>query len=46
MSAHVAEGNGYSNFEELNTYIRTLMTGQNVLETETVTLMQTECFTG
>ena len=42
MSAHVAEGNGYSNFEEMNTYIRTLMTGQNVLEPATVTLMQTD----
>jgi len=46
MSAHVAEGNGYSNFEEMNTYIRTLMTGQNVLEPATVTLMQTDVSPG
>jgi D-alanyl-D-alanine carboxypeptidase len=42
MSAHVAEGNGYANFTELNTYVRTLMKAQNVLEAETVTLMQTD----
>ncbi len=46
MSAHVAEGNGYSNFEEMNTYIRTLMKGQNVLEPTTVTLMQTDASPG
>lgn len=46
MSAHVAEGNGYSNFEEMNTYIRTLMKGQNVLEPATVTLMQTDTSPG
>ncbi len=46
MSAHVAEGNGYSNYEEMNTYIRTLMKGQNVLEPETVTLMQTDTSPG
>ncbi|MCK4817600.1 beta-lactamase family protein [bacterium] len=42
ISSHVAEGNGYGNFEDINTYIRTLMTGQNVLEPETITLMQTD----
>ncbi len=46
MSAHVAEGNGYGDFIELNTYIRTLMTGQNVLEPATVTLMQTDVSPG
>ena len=42
MSAHVAEGNGYSNFENLNQFIRTLMKGQNVLSSETIELMQTD----
>ncbi len=42
MSAHVAEGNGYSNFEDLNMYIRTVITGNNVLDQNTVTLMQTD----
>jgi len=42
MSAHVAEGNGYGNFEDLNKYVRTLMTGNNILNTSTVTLMQTD----
>jgi len=38
MSAHVAEGNGYANFVDLNKFVRTLMKGQNVLSPETVTL--------
>jgi len=42
MSAHVAEGNGYTNFEDLNQFVRTLMTGTNVLSAETITLMQTD----
>ena len=42
MSAHVAEGNGYGTFVELNRYVRTLMTGNNVLSTETIALMQTD----
>jgi len=42
MSAHVAEGNGYSNFESMNQFIRTLMKGENVLSSETVELMQTD----
>jgi len=42
MSAHVAEGNGYANFEDLNQFVRTLMTGTNALSTETITLMQTD----
>jgi len=42
MSAHMGEGNGWANFEELNQFIRTLMTGNNVLSAQTVTLMQTD----
>lgn len=42
MSAHVAEGNGYANFTDLNTYVRSLMKGQNVLDPATITLMQTD----
>ena len=42
MSAHVAEGNGYSNFQNLNQFVRTLMKGQNVLSAETIELMQTD----
>jgi len=42
MSAHVAEGNGYSNFENLNQFVRTLMLGQNVLQPATIELMQTD----
>lgn len=41
MSAHVAEGNGYANFTYLNTYVRSLMKGQNVLDAATINLMQT-----
>lgn len=40
MSAQVAEGNGYSTPALLNTFVRTLMKGQNVLTPETVKLMQ------
>lgn len=42
MSAHVGEGNGYSTMAALNTYVRSLMRGENVLNTHTVELMQTE----
>jgi D-alanyl-D-alanine carboxypeptidase len=42
MSAHVGEGNGYGTIAALNTYIRTLMKGQNVLSPITVKLMQTD----
>jgi D-alanyl-D-alanine carboxypeptidase len=42
MSAHVAEGNGYSNFENMNQFIRTLMKGENVLSAEAIELMQTD----
>jgi D-alanyl-D-alanine carboxypeptidase len=36
MSAQVAEGNGYSSPASLNTFVRTLMKGQNVLTSFTV----------
>ena len=42
MSAQVAEGNGYGTPASLNTFVRTLMKGQNVLTSETVKLMQTD----
>lgn len=42
MSAHVGEGNGYGTMAALNTYIRSLMRGQNVLKPQTVQLMQTD----
>ena len=42
MSAQVAEGNGYSTPATLNTYVRTLMKGENVLTPEMVRLMQTD----
>ncbi|GAB3224249.1 serine hydrolase domain-containing protein [Spirosoma arcticum] len=42
MSAQVAEGNGYGTPASLNTFVRTLMKGQNVLTPETVKLMQHE----
>ncbi|QJW89471.1 beta-lactamase family protein [Spirosoma taeanense] len=42
MSAQVGEGNGYGTMAALNTYIRSLMKGQNVLKPETVQIMQTD----
>jgi len=42
MSAHVAEGNGYGSIIDLNTYIRSLMKGENVLTPESVELMQND----
>jgi D-alanyl-D-alanine carboxypeptidase len=42
MSAHVGEGNGYSTMAGLNTYVRSLMRGENVLTPATVQLMQTD----
>ncbi len=42
MSAHVGEGNGYSTMAALNTYVRSLMRGENVLLPQTVKLMQTD----
>lgn len=41
MSAHPAEGNGYGTMKALNTYIRSLMRGENVLHDTTVQIMQT-----
>jgi D-alanyl-D-alanine carboxypeptidase len=46
MSAQVGEGNGYGTMESLNTYIRTLMKGQNVLNTATIQLMQKDISPG
>ncbi len=45
MSAQVAEGNGYSTMKNLNTYIRTLLKGENILSTESVELMKTSTST-
>lgn len=42
MSAHVAEGNGFSTPSELNKYVRSVMKGQNVLTSATVQTMQTD----
>ncbi|MEX6689854.1 serine hydrolase domain-containing protein [Danxiaibacter flavus] len=42
MSAQVGEGNGYGTMNALNTYIRSLMKGKNVLKPATVQLMQTD----
>ena len=42
MSAQVAEGNGYGTMNALNTYIRSLMRGENVLQPATVQLMQAD----
>jgi len=39
MSAHVAEGNGYGNFIDLNRFVRTLFSGVNVLHPNTVNTM-------
>lgn len=40
MSAHVGEGNGIGTMAELNKYIRTLMKGENVLNTKSIELMK------
>ncbi|NQU35902.1 MAG: beta-lactamase family protein [Bacteroidetes bacterium] len=40
MSAQVAEGNGYTTMSNLNTYIRTLMKGENVLSVASVEMMK------
>ncbi|QIP17314.1 beta-lactamase family protein [Spirosoma aureum] len=45
MSAHVGEGNGYGTMAALNTYVRSLMRGENVLQSQTVKLLQTEVST-
>ena len=45
MSAQVAEGNGYSTMRNLNTYIRSLLKGENILTTSSVELMKTSVST-
>ncbi len=40
MSAFPANGNGVGTMSQLNTYVRTLMRGENVLTPESVSLMQ------
>jgi D-alanyl-D-alanine carboxypeptidase len=40
MSAQVAEGNGYTTMKNLNTYIRTLMKGENVLSMASIEMMK------
>jgi D-alanyl-D-alanine carboxypeptidase len=42
MSAQIGEGNGYGTMDALNTYIRSLMRGENTLKPSTVQLMQTD----
>jgi D-alanyl-D-alanine carboxypeptidase len=42
MSAHVGEGNGYGNFIDLNTFVRTLFTGKNVLNSSTLAMMTSD----
>lgn len=42
MSGHVGEGNGYGTMATLNTYVRSLMRGENALQPQTVKLMQTD----
>ncbi|MBM4158810.1 MAG: beta-lactamase family protein [Ignavibacteria bacterium] len=46
MSAHVAEGNGYGNFIELDKYISSLMKGENVLSKSSIDLMKSELSPG
>ncbi len=42
MTAQLGEGNGYGTMNALNTYIRSLMKGNNALKPSTVQLMQTD----
>lgn len=42
LSGYVAEGNGLATMEQLNTFVRTLMRGENVLGPESVALMQND----
>jgi D-alanyl-D-alanine carboxypeptidase len=42
ITAQIGEGNGYGTMNALNTYIRTLMRGENALTSATVKLMQTD----
>jgi D-alanyl-D-alanine carboxypeptidase len=46
VSHHIAEGNGIGTMKGLNTYIRTLMKGENVLSNEMVDLMQNSAVAG
>ncbi|HMQ69201.1 MAG TPA: serine hydrolase domain-containing protein, partial [Ignavibacteria bacterium] len=40
VSAHVGEGNGYATFTELDRYVRSMMKGENVLNAQSIKLMQ------
>jgi len=42
ITAQIGEGNGYGTMNAVNTYIRSLMRGENVLKPSTVKLMQTD----
>lgn len=42
LSGYVANGNGLGTMRQLNTYVRTLMRGENVLTPESVALMQND----
>jgi D-alanyl-D-alanine carboxypeptidase len=46
MSANVSEGNSYGTMRMLNQYIRSLMTGSNILTPASVNLMQTDISPG
>ncbi|MFA7362112.1 MAG: serine hydrolase domain-containing protein [Candidatus Kapaibacterium sp.] len=46
MSANVGEGNGYGTMSNLNIYIRSLMTGVNVLTSASLNLMKTDISPG
>lgn len=46
MSAQVSEGNGYGSAASLNTFVRTLMKGQNALTPVTVDAMRTDANKG
>lgn len=46
MSTDVSEGNGYGTMSMLNRYVRTLMTGSNILTPASVQMMQTDISPG
>lgn len=46
MSGQVAEGNGYGSMRSLNTYIRTLIKGENILSQASVEIMKNEVSVG
>ncbi len=46
MSAQVAEGNGFSTMSNLNTYIRSMQKGENVLTAASIEMMRTYTSTG